>query len=486
MTTNFYVVTCDHLRHSLIGITFLQPVCVFILSYYYLGSEFYIGFIPNFGASPFIVILTNGEELSTYSVEAPVTGFYRNGAIIANVQNVINLPNSLTGPSYHFNNDLNNEYKEGVYLQTSKRKVAIIGSYQHGVNFDTFFAIPTVDLCLYEYTYFAVSVPANVRSDGSVVIVGTANQTMVNITVPVPADIKISNSANWTSLEANRVYSYKIQRLQMVYIAALTTDLTGTRITSKKPFSLFSGHECAFVPSQTERCDNLMEQIPPTELWGTVYYFAPLSSRTSYTIKIISAEHSTTVEIYCNDIVSNYIINAGEFIEVTYNNQEFCGVYANQVVLVTQFSHGYNSDSQGDPMMTLIPSTSHYTNSITSSTFEISNCYNHYINTIVLAGYYQPEMISITSTGGVSQSLDSLSWVPIMRNNVTEAYAAQVNIPHGVFEVTHANNSALITVIVYGFANCLSNDIEGYGHPGWLMDQLNDGTYIHTYVNCMS
>ena len=259
----------------------------------------------------------------------------------------------------------------------------------------------------------------------------------------------------------------------------MTTDLTGTKVASNQPISLFSGHECAFVPSETRNCNNLMEQIPPTELWGTVYYFTPLASRTSYTIKIIAAHHSTTVDIYCNNTVTSYMINAGGVIPMTYHNQEICGVNANQAMLVTQFSHGYISDSQGDPMMTLIPATSHYTNSITSSTFEISNCTNHYINIILLASYYQPEMISITTAGGVNQSLDLLNWVPIMRNNVTEAYATQVNIPHGVFEVTHAKNSDLMTVVMYGFANCVSG---GYGHPGWLMDQFNNGMYIRNFV----
>ena len=149
-------------------------------------------------------MVINGEESASYSVEAPVTGFYQIGMIIANNQNVISLPNALTGPSLNFNNDLNDEYKEGVYLQTSKNKIIVIGLYQYGLNFDTFFAIPTVDLCLYEYTYFAVSVSTNVNADGSVVIVGTSNQTIVNITVPVSAvQIKISNSANWVSLESN-------------------------------------------------------------------------------------------------------------------------------------------------------------------------------------------------------------------------------------------------------------------------------------------
>ena len=430
-------------------------------------------------------MLTNGEKLTNYSIEAPVTGFYQNGTIIPSVQNVVNLPNTVTAASEIFDNI---DDKEGIHLQTSKSNTAIIGSYNNGTNFDTFFAIPTVDLCLNKYTYFAVSVGpgtnflsagTNVRSDGSVVIVGTANQTIVNITVPVPDVIKINNSgSDWVPLVPGTLYTYEIQRLQMIYIFALDTDLTGTIVTTNKPISLFSGHECFVIPSLREDCEGLMEQIPPTELWGTVYYFAPLSSRTSYTIKIIAAYNSTTVDIYCNDTVNNHTINAGEFVEVTYDNQEFCGVNANQVVLVTQFSHGYDSDSQGGPMMTLIPATSHYTNSITSSTFEASNCYNHYINIIVLAGYYQPEMISITTPEGINQSLDSLSWVPIMRNNVTEAYAAQLNIPHGVFEVTHANNSALMTLVVYGFASWAQSYAEGYGHPGWLMDRLNNGVYV--------
>ena len=454
----------------------------------YVGSEFYIGFIPNFRALPIIVMLTNGEESATYSVEAPVTGFSQNKMIMANNQNVIRLPNSLTGLS--FSDQFNDEYKEGVYLQSNRKKITVIGS-NIGMNIETFFIIPTVDLCLYEYTYFAVSVSTNVWSDGSVVIVGTSNQTIVNITVPVAFLIKISNSENWVSLESNRLYSYEIQRLQIVYIAALTTDLTGTKVTTNKPISLFSGHECAFVPFFAHNCDNLAEQIPPTELWGTVYYFAPLANRTSYTIKIIAAYDFTTVNINCNnnDRTCSFNINAGGHIIETFENQEFCRIFANNIVLVSQLSHGNETDSQGDPMMTLIPAIDHYTNSITSSTFQRSTqvgSYNHYINIIVLASYYQPEMISITTAGGVSRSLDSQSWVPISSGNDTGAYATQVDIPHGVFELAHFNKSALMTVIVYGFeVSAITGFTGGYGHPGWLMDQFNAGIYIfsiHIYI----
>ena len=51
-------------------------------------------------------------------------------------------------------------------------------------------------------------------------------------------------------------------------------------------------------------------------------------------------------------------------------------------------------------------------------------------------------------------------------------------VPHGVFEVTHVNDSALMTVVVYGFESQTPFHARGYGHPGWLMDRFNDGTDI--------
>lgn len=403
-----------------------------------------------------------------------MTAFYQNGTVATHVENNVTLPSSLTGPSYNFPNEFNNEPKGGIYLQTSTNKITTIGTYNQEGNFDSFFIIPTVDLCLDRYTYLAASIRNFVGADGSVVVVGTANQTIMNITVPVSAFIKINNSENWLELDPGVLYSYEIQRLQIVYIAAFTTDLTATKITTNKPISLFSGHECAFIPRRTLSCSMLMEQIPPTNLWGTVHYFAPLASRRSYTIKVIAAFDSTAVHIYCDETRTDYTINTTAPIIRVFNNQEYCGVYANQSVLVVQFSHSNGTDLQGNQMMTLIPATVHYTNSITSSTFQSSredSNPTHYLNIIVLPSYYQPEMISLTTAGGVSQSLDSQQWIPIIRDNVTDAYAAQVEIQHGVFELSHANKVAMMTAVIYGFET--GTLFGGYGHPGWLMEQFN-------------
>ena len=427
-----------------------------------------MGYIPHFGTPPSVIIVNDGVGLSNYSIEAPVTSYHRNGSIPENARVVEIFPVNLTGISYSFPNKLNDEHKEGVYIKVNSTQVNVIGQSKGAYNTDTFFALPIEDLHLDEYVYYGVSVASNTLADGSVVVVGSEDDTILNITVPVSANIKVNNTEQWCTLNPNVQNSYKINRLQIVYVATSIRDLTGTRVVSNKPVSVFSGHECAWVPDEVLSCDHLMEQMLPIDLWGTVHYVAPLASRSDYTIKILAAHDYTIVEMRCNNDQTNYTIDTGECVSRQLNNREFCAIHSDNVVLVAQFSHGYG---QGDSMMTLIPATTHYTNTITSSTIHdpIETSYRHYINIIVMADYYQPNMIFLTA-GGVNQSLESQSWVPIRRGNSTEAYAAQVrlNIAEGVFEIRHTIQTALMTAVVYGFLNSARGQ-EGYGHPGWLM-----------------
>ena len=72
----------------------------------------------------------------------------------------------------------------------------------------------------------------------------------------------------------------------------------------------------------------------------------------------------------------------------------------------------------------------------------------------------------------MKQSFEAYTWVPFVRNNSIEAYATQIrlNISDGVFEVTHINESTLLTVVMYGFlVQTGKNVFQGYAHPGWII-----------------
>ncbi|XP_065913748.1 uncharacterized protein [Dysidea avara] len=430
-------------------------------------AEFYLGLIPNLEAQSSVLLLTNEPEVVNYTIDAPVTGYHFEGSFNGSV--FLNLPVNLTGISRSYPNAYQNDYKEGIYIKTSSEKVTLIGqmnSDNNIFNTGTFLSLFKVDLSLEEYVYYAVSIMGDFLSaDTSVVLVGTGDETMFTLTVPVNASIKINNTANWTSLTEGIVYSYQINRLDIVYITASEagTDMTGTKVVANKAMSVFSGHECGSIPTVVAFCDFLVEQMLPTELWGEVYYFAPLIGQDRYTIKIIAAENDTDCQLYCSTTQRNYSLDAGDYSIATLTNLDFCVIHSTKKILVVQFSNYYLEDYEGGPMMTLVPPASHYTNIITSSTIQLFfDLYDHHINIIVFPEYHQPEAIFLTA-GGMNSSLVSYNWIPIVRNNITEAYATQINVTQGLIQLRHSNNRALMNAIVYGF-----DFVRGYGHPGWL------------------
>ena len=418
-------------------------------------SDYYLSFIDN-GGTPSVLIMTTDSQPVTYHIQAPGIRYHRSGTVTADNEAIVSFPSTAEVTSHIDQN-------KGIYLKTNSSSVTIIGQNKRSRTTDTFLAQPTVKLSVSIYVYYGISVPRTIQHShpyhSSVLLVGTEDNTIM--TLIVTQSVTISVGATTTNLTRGRQYSFVINRLQTVYIESLD-DLTGTKIVTDKPISVFSGHECANVPYDTHACDHLVEQIPPTILWGQVYYTAPLAKRRSYTIKILAAHNSTNVTVNCGNMsVESYMINEREFFSKTLQSQEYCAINSDKIILVIQFSHGRGEDGIGDPMMTLVPATSQYDHKFKFSTVH-SPYHDHYVNIIVIAQYYQPDIIYLTE-GKISRSLKTQHWVPITVNNVTEAYITQVKITEGVVEIVHSNSAALMTTIVYGFSK-----FDGYGHPGGL------------------
>ena len=432
-------------------------------------NEYYLGFYTNHPVVDAIVsiILTTTEmQPVQYFIEAPGIGYYYNGTVSVDDEVILYLPSSVEVESIY-------DQDKGIYLTTSIDSVTVIGQNQESYTTETFYALPMIELDDV-YVYYGISVRRTVvhtgNVDSTILIVGTASNTIMKLQVTQYVNIRVGN--NVTYLIPGREYSFVINRLQTIYIESLE-DLSGTKIVTDKPVSVFSGHQCGNVPWNVAACSYLVEQIPPTALWGKVYYTAPLANKRSYTVKVLAAYNSTTVDIYCNYTMDSYTINEGQFINKILQQYDYCAIYSNMQVLVVQFSHGGAEDiDYGDPMMTLVPAANQYLNKFDFSTIRnpLQAGYDHYINIIVKEQYYQPNMIYLIA-GGVNRSLVTQQWVPIQVNNIIEAYATQVTIPEGVAQVFHTNPTAQMMTIVYGF-----NDHDGYGHIGGIL--LSTGCVI--------
>jgi len=406
------------------------------------------------------VLISSEAEIVTYFIEAPGVGFYYNGTIGAYNSTNITLPSNLEV-------SISNVQHRGVYLHINSNRVNVIGQNVILATSDSFLAIPTMVLCDAEYEYYGISVPPGLTQgegvNSAILLVGTENLTMVEVTATQVTDIIINNIVIYR-VNINDKQLFNISRLQTVYIRS-HEDLTGTRVLTDKPVSLFSGHECANIPWNVAACDMIVEQIPPVTLWGRVFYIAPLATRTSYTLKIIAAHNFTDIQIYCNETMESHFLNLSMFVNITVVGHQYCAVHSNNRVLVVVFGHGQSDDSgHGDPFMMLVPAVVQYTNwhtvSTTSNLPARNNPYTHYVNVIVLAQYYQPSMIYLMA-GGVNRSLATQPWIRFLVNGTIEAFATQLNVSEGVSEVFHTNTSALMTTVVYG----LVTD-ESYGHPG--------------------
>ena len=437
--------------------------CCYVMYYMYVDitRNYYIAYFSNNGGpshigEPSIIIKTSESLPVYYSIEAPGVGYYTSGIVTSDNEVIIHLNNSFITLSH-------NDQDKGIHLMTSSDRVTLIGQNLRDSSSDTFLCLPVTDLCIVEYVYYGISVfretkfPNN-KYNSSILVVGTENSTMMKLTVTQPVTINVSNST--VNLTTGIQHSLVINRLQTVLIESVD-DLTGTKIVTDKQVSVLSGHQCAGIPQHTRGCDHLVEQIPPTTLWGGEYYTAPLATRRSYTIKVLAAYNSTVVDIYCNNTRESYNISEGESVNKTLSLQEYCAINSSKEVLIVQLSHGFNDEkytnNNGDPMMTLVPATNQYSNKFQFSTLQGRSGYTHYINIIVLAQYYQPNMTYL-----IVNNLEIIhEWVPIMVNNVIKAYGVRM-ILHDVNTVTEVvAEDALIGIIMYGNAAK-----ESYGHPG--------------------
>ena len=399
------------------------------------------------------MILIN--SLSTpinFTIEAPVAGFYHTGVVNGSIEALVNLPFSVAVFYNH------RDYK-GVYLRADNDAVTVIGQNELNQYSETFLVLPYKRSSVStQYVYYGISVRGYDTSyQGAILIVGTEDNTVMKLTVTQTSTTNFGNTLN-TGTE----YSFVINRLQTFYIRS-RYDLTGTKIVTDKQVSVFSGHELAQIPQSTCCSDPLIEQVPPVTSWGRVFYTMPLATRTSYTIKVLASHDLTEIDLYCNNFNESQTINEGRYYTKTLS-QEYCIIHSTKPILIVQFSHGRNQDSVGDPMMIILPDVLQFSDkfSVTTIRNPSRSGYRHYVNIIVLAQYYQPDMIHLISGGG-NVSLNTQRWVPIKIRHTAKAYATQVTISEGVAEIIHANMDGLMIVTTYGFTS-----YESYGHPSRL------------------
>ena len=363
-----------------------------------------------------------------------------------------------------------------VVKSVNNDSLSIVAYVEEFISSDTYKVLPCILLPVETYDYYAVSVPIakipvydydngmsndeefkEPQGNSAIVIVTSERETVLNITLTQTVEITAEDlllQIPEGKFEVGHTVTVKLlNQAQTLYIGS-ENDLTGSRVTSDKPISFISGHECGNIPEGINYCDQLVEQIPPTATWGKTFILRTIAGRTAYDIiKVLASQDNTDVTVSCTNILLTFSISKGEFRDVNVSSNNSCFFSSTRPVLLVQFSVASNIDGvlQGDPLMVVIPPIeqyrSNYSVSIPSPSLDLIQL--NYINIMVPIGV-DPSGIRLNGS-----DLSNVIFTSIpCGSNIEGSCGSTALVPFSEVQssLTHTDPSATFGAIVYWLA----------------------------------
>ncbi|XP_072180985.1 IgGFc-binding protein-like [Diadema setosum] len=402
------------------------------------GREFIFAMPSNFNVPSKIQLMIGSSNPGLARVMVNVPGYKFRREITLNVRQMktLSLPGTVAanggGP------------QNGTIVITSNLEVTVHAASVMPKTNDGFVAIPT-DAIGKEYIIASYDIVTGQWS--SFTITGTKQGTRIRV---VPSQ-RVLHNRQWYN--AGQIINVNLNAAQTMQIRC-PKDLTGTYIMADKPVSVVSGATCTRVPSSMQRCDHLVEMLPPVSALGTRFSLLPLLNRTGYVFRMIAARPNTKVHL-AGTIYT--LGQRGSFREFNQDAQLPVSLTSNKPLLVTQYGKGMDPNFWGDPFMTIIPPVEQYMQGMTT------------FGTLAQSGqdmFFSFMSISTTSADLFSISLNNIL---VMGTDLELPKAAETlrftadrtmkieNIPHTLHNPSFMSR---FTAIVHGVSQG-----SGYGYP---------------------
>ena len=437
------------------------------------ASEFFLGFSKNHryggGDTLTLVISNTGSYAVGFEVYSPYHGNIANGIVYPSSYYNVSLESSLTV-------DYDYQRNKGVWVRTTNPDLSITVSAMNYETYtaDAFLALPPGPV-LQEYIYISNSMLWTNRTGYTfpslILLVGTQDNTAITITptqyITIPDDLRDVNNPQ-PFVHPGQSYTVILNRLE-TYQIENNLDLTGSRIVSNKPVSVFTGHECTDVPGSVEACDHLFEQVPSTSTWGRFFFLVSSNSegRTSPEwYRIVASKQSTTVTLTCYSLQDSlhsfsyhaYIAAVGGFEQFQMERDNYCYAVADKPVLVMQYAYGGSvNNGIGDPFMMMILPTEQY---VTNTTIPFW-AYDYFTNDITIVVLQQDNPSGMVQ---LDSSLVTGEWMQLYcSEGELCGYTLRLPVNAGYHQLRHIDSTVPVAVYVYGFEY-----YQGYGYPAAL------------------
>lgn len=369
------------------------------------GTDFWVTFMPNshnlnFPDLDSLYIFISAETPTSGTINyADVNGNpFQQNFVITDVSSVykfaVHYSNfelrgfNQSGNQFNQNNQTEKAAPQTFHIVTDN-EVTVYGFNQADRTSDAFLVLPT-DVLGTEY--YVLSYPSDGKTSffsleegastpSQFVVVASEDNTVVDI--ELSTNRSYSTNSNQISTTLQRGQAFLVQ----AYISRtqLNDDLTGTKIVSSKPISLFAGHQRAPIPingSGNSR-DHLCEQIPPYDTWGNTAYVVPFvpgtdQSSTGRDRYVVLSGVDNNV-IYRNNVPA-FTLNSGERREFDLINPE--SLRGTFPILVAAFKK-QSSSGVSDPLMMIIPPAEQFLNSYKWINAQVQNIFEEQFTTVV-------------------------------------------------------------------------------------------------------
>lgn len=263
------------------------------------------------------------------------------------------------------------ESGRGIHV-TSDVPISVYGLNRRKLTTDTFMGFPVNVL---GKNYRVMCYDVSIKLMAQLAVVATEDSTEVIITPTVDTDGGHKRGTPFKVM-LNKGDVYQVAAANLANCID-DCDLTGSLVESDKKIAVFSGHQCAYVPTDVIACNHLVEQVPPLNSWGKHFYIGAFKKRSFYNYRVLANEDNTKV-FENNKLIGT--INAGQHLER--ETKRSVQVTATSPVLVAQFSQGFdNGDRIGDPMMLLISPTQQFLKKYRFAT-PVDGSWEHFVNVV--------------------------------------------------------------------------------------------------------
>ncbi len=397
------------------------------------GTEFWLGFPVNVGTPPELTLYITGSTATTGTVTVPGESFSEAFSVTPGTVTAVKLPASAQTTTS------DGIEEKGIHV-TAGAPVVVYGLSDFQFTTDAYTALPT-NVVGTSYTVLAFGAGLGGNSEFSVV--ATQNNTEVTITPSV-------DGGTGDTRPAGVPYTVTLNQGQEYQLQATTNpeDLTGTKITSTAPVSVFGGQECANVPSNSYyACDYIVEQNVPDSAWGTSFLTEPLKTRSKGDdFEMVADQSDTEIKLNGAPIAT---LNAGE-----HYAQEIEGaseITSSKPIELAQYANGSTYDgTTGDPSMMIIPPYQQFETGYTITTpVNSQTVFGSYVNLVV-----PKSAVGLVEIDGTA--VPASEYNPI---GSSEFEGVQVELLPGSHVIT--GNGQPFGAFVYGFS--ITNAYSYYG-----------------------